>query len=344
MDDMGYGDVGCYGFNVYKTPRLDQMAKEGIRFTDFHVAASMCSPSRAALMTGCYPKRIGLESGFRYWVLCPGEPIGLNPKEITLAEVLKMYGYTTKIVGKWHLGDQPEFLPTYHGFDSFFGLPYSNDMNPLNPNNKEYDFPPLPLMRNEQIIETEPVQRHLAERYLQECLDFIRENKDQPFFLYLSHFYVHNPIQPPQAYLEKSKGDLYKAAVMHIDEHVGQILKTLKEMKIDNKTLVIFTSDNGNGGGHNGPLRGGKGSSYEGGFRVPCIMRWLGKIPGGMECGEFATSMDIMPTVALLAGIKPVGNGIIDGKDIRELMFANPKAKSKYKAFCYYSGPNLQAV
>ena len=218
-DDLGYGDLDCYGSKVNVTPRFDRMAAEGMRFTDFYVASPVCSPSRAALMTGCYPKRIGLDSGEDYVVLLPGDPIGLDAEKFTLSRMLKNAGYATEIIGKWHLGDQPEFLPTRHGFDSYFGLPYSNDMLPDHPNNDLYHFPPLPLMRDEAVTEVDPNQASLTDRYTAEAVRFIEKNagNNTPFFLYLPHMYVHIPIHTPMKYDIASKNGVYGAAVAHMD-------------------------------------------------------------------------------------------------------------------------------
>lgn len=255
------------------------MAQEGMRFTDFYVASPVCSPSRAALMTGCYPKRIGLDSGHEFAVLFPGDPIGLGSREATIPHLLKEAGYRTKMIGKWHLGDQPEFLPTRHGFDSYFGLPYSNDMLPDHPANDRFHFPPLPLMTDEEVVETDPNQAALTDRYTAEAIRFIEDNarKEPPFFLYLAHMYVHLPIHTPMKYEAASDNGSYGAAVAHMDQSTGCILDTLKELGIDKNTLGIFTSDNGSNGqdgGSNAPLRGTKGTTWEGGMREPCIMRW----------------------------------------------------------------------
>ncbi len=361
-DDLGYGDLSCYGSERNHTPRLDQMAAEGTRFTDFYVASPVCSPSRSALMTGCYPKRIGLDRGHEFGVLLPGDPIGLHPDEITIASLLKDEGYTTKMIGKWHLGDQPEFMPTRHGFDDYFGLPYSNDMLPDHPGNNRYRFPPLMLMRNEDVAEVDPNQVSLTDRYLVEAQKFIRANKDEPFFLYLAHMYVHVPIYAPMRFNAVSKNGPYGAAVAHVDYTSGAILDTLCELGIAENTLVLFTSDNGaaaptgprraailagrGGIGSNLPLRGGKGSTWEGGMREPFIAWWPGTVPAGRECREVCTSMDLLPTFAHLAGGAPPDDRVIDGKDIRPLLTGEEGAKSPYDAFFYYNCGNhgLNAV
>ena len=340
-DDLGYGDLGCYGSTVNRTPRFDQMADQGMRFTDFYVASPVCSPSRAALMTGCYPKRVGLDSGHDFCVLLPGDPIGLDSGTFSLPRMFSNAGYSTKIVGKWHLGDQPEFLPTRHGFDSYFGLPYSNDMLPGHPDSNRFHFPPLPLMRDEKVTETDPNQASLTDRYTAEAVRFIEENAKNktPFFLYLAHMYVHLPIHTPMRYTIASKNGVYGAAVAHMDQSTGVILDTLKRLGIDENTLLIFTSDNGSNGldgGSNAPLRGTKGTTWEGGMREPCIMRWPNHIPAAAVCSEITTTMDLLPTLAgLVNGVIPADH-VLDGKDILALMQGDVNARSPYEAFFYY--------
>jgi len=340
-DDLGYGDLSCYGSKLNSTLRLDRMASEGMRFTDFYVASPVCSPSRAALMTGCYPKRIGLDSGHDFCVLLPGDPIGLDSSKLTLPRLLKDSGYTTKLIGKWHLGDQPDFLPTRHGFDSYFGLPYSNDMLPDHPGNHRFHFPPLPLMKDEEVMETDPNQASLTDRYTAEAVRFIEESarNKAPFFLYFAHMYVHLPIHTPMKYLEASDNGVYGAAVAHIDQSTGYILDALEQLGIEENTLVIFTSDNGSNGrdgGSNAPLRGTKGTTWEGGMREPCIMRWPGQIPPGATCAEIATTMDLLPTLARLTkGVIP-SDHVLDGKDIFALMQGTAGACSPHESFFYY--------
>ena len=310
-DDLGYGDLSGYGSDLNRTPRLDRMAEEGIRFTDFYVPAPLCTPSRAGLMTGSYPKRVGLDYGYRNGTLFPGDPLGLNPEEVTLPRILKDAGYATKMVGKWHLGDQPAFLPEQFGFDSYFGLPYSNDMLPDHNKQDEYHFPPLPLLRGDQVVDTDPNQASLTENYLTECVNFIEANKEGPFFLYFAHMYVHLPIYAPHKFLTASQNGPYGAAVEHIDHTTGVILDTLSKLGIDDDTLVIFTSDNGphNEGGHrvgffdsSGPLRGYKRSLHDGGIRVPMIAWWPGTIKPGTSDHPSAF-WDWLPTACELAGI-----------------------------------------
>ena len=339
-DDQGYADVGCYGAKGFSTPNLDRMAAEGMKFTDFYSAAAICSPSRAALLTGCYPPRVSIPK-----VLFPRDNVGLNTDEVTIADVLKARGYATACIGKWHLGHLPQFLPTRHGFDCYFGIPYSNDMWPQNSKR----FPPLPLIENEKAIEFNPDQSLLTKRYTEKAVEFIKKNKDRPFLVYLPHTMPHIPLFVSEAFDGKSERGLYGDVIEEIDWSVGEILKTLKELGLDEKTLVIFTSDNGpwlSKGEHGGsalPLRNGKFSTYEGGMRVPCIMRWPGKISAGSVCSEIAATIDFLPTLAKLAGVGPPTDRIIDGKDISGLM-TEAGAKSPHEAFFYYSVLKLNAV
>ncbi len=351
-DDLGYGDIGCYGSKLNKTPALDKMAEEGIKFTDFYMPSSVCSPSRAGMLTGCYPPRVGFgdfegNEKFNKNVLFPGDPVGLNPNEITFAKVLKDAGYATKMIGKWHVGDQPGFLPTDHGFDSFFGLPFSNDMGRQERAGREMN-PPLPLMRDDKVIQEQPDQAALTERYVSEALEFIREDRKEPFFLYLAHLYVHVPLYVPERFAKQSKNGVYGASVECVDWSVEAIMFELEKQGIDDNTLVIFTSDNGAIPIHkeasNGELKGWKGSSYEGGFRLPCIMRWGNGIPAGTESNELITAMDFLPTFAQLAKTKIPQDRIIDGKNILHLMKQEENAKSPHEAFYYYIGNELIAV
>ena len=343
-DDLGYGDIGCFGATKHHTPNLDRMAAEGRRFTSFYVSSGVCTPSRASLMTGCYPRRVNMhqnEAGL--CVLFPVSQKGLNPDEVTMAEVLKGQGYATACIGKWHLGDQPEFLPTRQGFDHYFGIPYSNDMGARQGPGR----PPLPLLRNEAVVEAPADQDTLTRRYTDEVIKFMREHKDGPFFVYLPHAMPHNPVHASDEFRDTSDNGRYGDAVEEIDWSAGQILAALKALDLDEQTLVLFTSDNGAAsrwGGGNSPLRGWKGSTWEGGMREPCIVRWPGHVPAGTECDELACTMDLLPTFARLAGTKPPADRIIDGRDIWPLMSGRADAKSPHEAFYYYQMDQLQAV
>lgn len=342
-DDQGYGDVGCYGAQGFKTPNLDRMAAEGMRFTDFYVASSVCSPSRAALMTGCYSQRIGLPE-----VLHPWSEIGLSSEETTLAELLKSKGYATACFGKWHLGHHPQFLPTRHGFDEYFGLPYSNDMWPNHPTKPDF-FPDLPLIEGEDIIDLNPDQSQLTTWYTERTLEFIKKHKEEPFFVYLPHSMPHVPLFVSEKFKGKSEQGLYGDVIMEIDWSVGQILDILKKEGLDHNTFLVFISDNGpwlsygDHAGSAGPLREGKTTTFDGGQRVPCIMRWPDTIPAGEVCNEMATAMDLLPTFAHLVEA-PLPEHTIDGKDIRPLIMNGQGAKSPHEAFYYYNVWKLEAV
>lgn len=368
-DDQGYGDLASYGNTEMDTPSTDRMADEGMRFTDFYVAAGVCTPSRAALLTGSYPKRVGLA----HRVLFPFSDTGLNPDEITIAELLKTQGYATAAVGKWHLGHHTTFLPTRQGFDYYFGIPYSNDMG-----HNDYDrlapgfvSGPTPILRNEKVIETDPDQRNITRRYTDEAINFITDNRENPFFLYLAHSMPHVPIAASTHFKGKSEYGLYGDVIEEIDWGVGQILDHLERLQIDNNTIVIFTSDNGaqtwegdwgwiwtdddldgrttRGNitykhGSVGPLRGSKNSTWEGGMRVPFIIRWPGEIPAGTVSNEVATTMDMLPTIASIVGADLPDDRIIDGFDIWPILSGDPDAESPYEAFYYYRDNRLQAV
>ncbi len=346
-DDMGYADIGPFGARGYATPHLDRMAREGMAFTDFHVGRSVCSPSRAALMTGCYPVRVGVPGNFG-----PGSNTGLNPAETTIAEIVKQKGYATAMYGKWHLGHKPRFLPTSQGFDEWFGLPYSNDMWPYHPDSR-YNFPDLPLMQGEKILNAavQPEdQPNLTTWYTERTVKFIEKNKDRPFFIYLPHAMPHVPLYVSKKYQGKTERGPYGDVIAEIDWGMGQIFAALKRCSVDENTLVVFTSDNGpwllygDHGGSAGPLREGKGTSFEGGFRVPCVMRWPGRILAGTTCDKLASTIDLLPTIAALTDVPLPEKRIIDGKDIRPLMFRHAGAQSPHKVFYYYAGTRLQAV
>ena len=308
-DDLGYADIGPFGATKHATPVLDQMSREGMRLTDFYSTCPVCTPSRASLMTGCYPRRVNMHVDEKnLCVLFPAARKGLNPREVTIAEVLKEQGYATMCIGKWHLGDHPDFMPTSHGFDHYFGIPYSNDMN-----RKEV---PLPLVRDLEVIE-DSVQKDttITARYTTEAVRFIRENSKKPFFLYLPHTAVHLPLVPGKKFKGSSKGGAYGDWVQEIDWSMGELFKALKTEGIDENTLVLFTSDNG---GHpeytaNGPLRGSKWNLYEGGIRVPLIVRWPDQITPGKTTDMPIVGYDLHPSFADLAGIKTAG---LDGVSV----------------------------
>ena len=350
-DNIGYGDFGCYGGTKQRTTNIDRMAKEGVRFTSFYVTSGVCTPSRASLMTGCYPRRVGLDyTESDGEVLRPDSPCGLNPEEITVAEVLKPQGYFNAIVGKWHLGDQPPFLPTRQGFDYYFGIPYSDDMvGGLMHKGGKIPYPPLPLMENERVIEA-PVDRDtLTKRYTEETIDLIEQHRNQPFFIYLAHAEPGSTAVPnsSERFHGNSANGPYGDALEELDWSTGEILGELARLNLDDRTLVIWTSDNGAvqwtpPRGSNLPLRGW-GYTTEEGRRVPCVARWPGKIPSGNVCDAIVTTMDVLPTFAMLAGTRPPQDRIIDGKDIWPLL-SRQTTKSPYDAFYYYYGPQLQAV
>lgn len=347
-DDQGYGDLGCYGAKGFTTPNIDKLARDGIRFTDFHVSQPVCSASRASLLTGCYANRIGIHGA-----LGPNARHGINANETTLAELLKAKGYATGMVGKWHLGHYPQFLPTRHGFDSYFGLPYSNDMWPYHPEAKAGTYPKLPLFENEKIVVADVQakdQAKLTTQYTERAVKFIGENKAKPFFLYVAHSMPHVPLFVSDKFKGKSQQGLYGDVIEEIDWSVGEILKTLDEHKLAGNTLVVFTTDNGpwlsygNHAGTAGKLREGKGTVWEGGVRVPFVARWPGTIPPNSECRLPAMTIDILPTVAKVVGAE-LPKHAIDGKDIGPLLRNDPGARSPQDAyFHYYNTNELQAV
>ncbi|HUY88486.1 MAG TPA: sulfatase [Pirellulales bacterium] len=343
-DDLGYGDLGCYGAQGYRTPNLDRLAAEGVRFTDFYVAQAVCSASRAALLTGCYSNRVGILGA-----LGPKNNHGINDSELTLGEVFESRGYATAIYGKWHLGHHPQFLPTRHGFDEYYGLPYSNDMWPKHPEMKGA-FPDLPLIEGQKTIALNPDQTQLTTQYAEHAVSFIERHKDQPFFVYLAHSMPHVPLHVSEKFRDKTQRGLFGDVIEEVDWSVGQILATLERLKLDENTLVIFTSDNGpwlSYGDHAGtarPLREGKGTSFDGGVREPCVMRWPGHIPPGTVCHEPAMTIDVLPTLAKLIGAQLPADRIIDGLDIWPLISGQPGAKSPHEALYFYWGQELQAV
>lgn len=337
-DDLGYNDLGCYwkerdkkGFEKIVTPNIDKLAHEGVKFTDFHVTSSVCSPSRASILTGCYPQRVGITK-----VLYPHSKIGLNPSEKTIADILKSKKYNTACIGKWHLGVLPEFSPLKYGFDYFYGMPYSNDMRPS------------VLMRNNTVIEKPVKQKELTKKYSTEAISFIESHHSEAFFIYLSHTLPHIPLKIDEEFKGASERKKYGDAIVTIDYYVGELYKTLKKHAILDNTLIIFSSDNGpwlimrKAGGKAYPLRGGKRTIYEGGFRVPCIMHWPDKIPKNQVKNSLVTTMDLLPTIAHIVNA-PLPLNKIDGKDIYSII-TSQNDTSPYDVFYYYTGKRLDAV
>jgi arylsulfatase A len=357
-DDLGYGDLGCYGSKVIATPRMDQMAREGARFTDFYVASPFCSPSRAALLTGRLPARSGVP-----YVLFPSEHTGLPASEVTIAEILKSVGYATACVGKWHLGWRQEMRPQQQGFDEFFGLLHTNDTEEWKvgqPFLQLSMFEPLQLRDGDRVVESPVDQAMLTQRYTERAVDFIRRNRERPFFLYLAHTMPHIPQYASPAFVGKSKDGIYGDSIEELDWSTGQVLDVLTELGLDEQTLVIVTSDNGanlrgkkpnpndrfpgrSNGGSNGLLRAGKGSTFEGGIRVPCIARWPGKVHGGRDDHSVWSTMYLLPTFAKLAGA-PLPTGItLDGRDASHTLFGSAAPDESLALFDYF-GVQLQAV
>ncbi|UCF15928.1 MAG: sulfatase [Phycisphaerales bacterium] len=349
-DDQGYNDVGCFGSPFIRTPNFDRMAGEGMKFTSFY-AQPVCGPSRAALMTGCYPIRVA-EPGNK-----KNQHTILHPKEITMAEVLKDTGYATALIGKWHLAGgrsnryDPRLMPNAQGFDYFFGTPLHNGFT----RTVDHESFKTQLMRNEKILEDALDQKgmdSLTQVYTEEAVEFIDSNRDRPFFLYLAHTMPHVPLGASKKFRNRSRRGLFGDVIEELDSSAGRILRTLKELNLDNNTIIVFTSDNGpwiedhlgDYGGSAAPLRGWKMSAWEGGSRVPAICRWPGRIPAGRICHEMVTTMDLLPTFAGLAGAKLPEDRVIDGKDISRLMVGDPDAKSPHEAFYFYNYLRLNAV
>ncbi len=350
-DDQGYGDLGCFGSTKIKTPNIDRMADEGRKFTNFMVASPVCTPSRAALLTGCYPKRIGMHQH----VLFPSSTKGLNPKEHTIADHLSEQGYATACFGKWHLGHHPETLPQQNGFDTYFGIPYSNDMNhPDNKGKAKVSSDELwldqestltlwntPLMENEKIVELPVDQRTVTRRYTDKAIDFIEENKDGSFFVYLPHSMPHIPLYVPEDVYDADPQNAYTCVIEHIDAEVGRLMDKIRELNLSENTYVIYTTDNGpwlkflNHGGSAGPLREGKGTTFEGGQRVPCVMWGPGRIPAGTECDELVGTIDLLPTIAALTDTPLPVDTKIDGMDVSALLAGD--AESPRNEFVYYT-------
>ena len=340
-DDLGYADLGCYGAKDIKTPHIDQLAREGTRFTSFYVAQPVCTASRAALLTGCYPNRVGMAGALNHL-----STTGIHPQERLTSELLKERGYATAAYGKWHLGNHKPFWPTSRGFDEFFGIPYSNDNGPLHPVTK--GIPALPLYDGNDVIENDPDQSQFTKRITERAVSFIERNKEHPFFLYIPHIMPHVPIFASDKFKGSSHRGLYGDVIQELDWSVGEIMATLKRYELDDNTLVVFTSDNGpflSYGEHAGlaiPLREGKLTTFEGGLRVPCIARWPGRVPAGRVTDELLTTMDFYVILARLAGAD-LPKTRIDGQDLTPLLLGERDAKGR-EQFWYYSGRELHAV
>ncbi|MDD4143695.1 MAG: sulfatase [Prolixibacteraceae bacterium] len=333
-DDQGYADVGCFGAEGFTTPNFDQMAAGGIRFTNFYVPATVCTPSRAGILTGQYPKRSNLHEA----VLFPYSTGGLSTDKFTMAEMFRENGYSTTCIGKWHLGHLPEFMPGRHGFDHFYGVPYSNDMDRHYYRNIDFQSPPLPLYKNENLIEEGPDQKYLTKRYTEEVIRIIKDRGDSPFFIYMAHNMPHTPLHVSEKFKGKSERGLYGDVIMELDWSMGEIVKTLKEEGIYENTIVIFTSDNGPVPLQSAkPLRGKKATTWEGGQRVPCIMSWPGKIPAGITSDEMVLSMDLFPTFIDITGAKLSAPVKFDGISIRELLENPARVKLPDRPLLYYA-------
>jgi arylsulfatase len=356
IDDMGYADIGPFGANGYTTPNLDKMATTGAKFTNFHVAQPVCSASRTAILTGCYSNRVGIHGA-----LGPGSKVGISDNEMTLAQLVKQKGYATCAVGKWHLGDHAQFLPTKHGFDEYLGIPYSNDMWPNHPDQKARiakgkkgnGFPNLPMYENDKVINanvTAKDQTQLTTQYTERAVSFIERSKDKPFFLYLAHNMCHVPLFVSDKFKGKSERGLFGDVIMELDWSVGKVMDALKRTNTLDNTLVVFTSDNGpwlvygDHAGSAGPLREGKGTCWEGGVRVPCLMQWPGHIPAGAVSDKMFMTIDLFPTIAGLVGAK-LPDHKIDGLNVLPLIENQPDAKNPHDFYTfYYENNQLQAV
>lgn len=341
-DDLGYSDVGCFGAKDIRTPNIDKLATDGTRFTSFYVSQPVCTASRASLMTGCYANRVGLAGALNHT-----SKVGIHADEVLLPELLQQRGYATGIFGKWHLGHRPEFSPLRNGFGEFLGIPYSNDNGPLHPVVKT--IPSLPLIDGEKPAELDPDQSRFTRRFTERAIQFLERNREQPFFLYVPHVMPHVPIFASEKFKGRSARGLYGDVVEELDWSVGEIVATLKRLNLEGNTLLIFTSDNGpflSYGEHAGtasPLREGKLTTFEGGVRTPCLMRWPAKIPAGRTCDEPVASIDLLPTIANLSGAtlpkKP-----IDGLDVWPILSGQPDARTPHESLLFYSGDELQAI
>jgi len=348
MDDMGYADVGCFGAHGYQTPNIDKLAAAGRKFTNFHVAQPVCSASRTALLTGCYPNRVGIHGA-----LGPSAKHGINSAEMTVAELVKQKGYATAAVGKWHLGSLPQFLPVKHGFDEYYGIPYSNDMWPYHPQSKKGAYPKLPMIQNDAVVDAEVTpedQTRLTTEYTERGVHFIENNKNQPFLLYLAHSMVHVPLFVSEKFKGKSGKGLFADVMMEVDWSVGQIVDTLKKNGLEDNTWIIFTSDNGpwlsygDHAGSAGPLREGKGTCWEGGTRVTGIMKWPAKIPAGTTTDTMMMTIDVLPTIAHVIDAK-LPDHKIDGMNCWPIVAGDPGAKNPHDFYAYYYEQNqLQAI
>lgn len=361
-DDQGYGDLSCFGSEKIQTPNIDRLANEGRKFTSFMVASPVCTPSRAALLTGCYPKRVGMHRG----VLFPSSTKGLHPKEHTLADHLKSQGYATACFGKWHLGHHPEVLPTSNGFDTYFGIPYSNDMNHPDNKGKPKGGPDgmdilwkdpestltkwkTPLFEDEEIVELPVDQRTVTRRYTQKAIDFVKAHRDKPFFVYLPHSMPHIPLYVPDDVRDPDPKNAYTNTIEHIDAEVGRLLDVLDELKLADSTYVIYTTDNGpwlsfkHHGGSAGPLRDGKGTTFEGGQRVPCLMRGPG-IPAGTVCDELMGTIDVLPTIAAITGKPLPQQNKIDGLDMSRLWMGTVERSPREEFVHYTSRGELEGI
>ena len=347
-DDLGYGDIGAFGAKGYQTPNLDRLAREGTKFTNFHVSQAVCSASRTALLTGCYSNRLGIHGA-----LGASSQVGIADGEVTLAELLKTKGYATGIAGKWHLGQLPPFLPLRHGFDEYYGLPYSNDMWPNNAAAKKGSYPPLPMIEGNAVVDPEITaedQTRFTTDYTARAVKFIEKNKDRPFFFYLPQSMCHVPLYVSEKFRGHSPRGLFGDVIEEIDWSVGEVMKALRDNHVEDNTLVIFSSDNGpwlnygDHAGNAGPLREGKGTSWEGGVRVPCLMRWPGKIPAGASSNAMLMTIDLFPTIAKIVGAE-LPNHPIDGLDVGPLLMGQAGAKNPHEAYyIYYEVDQLQAV